>query len=183
MDSRSTIELLVPEPNTSLSFPVYRIVNRIYVGQLFQLVQFFEISRLTFRDNRGALSFPNRRNRSTLLLFVAHPALPWVEIQSTAVERDPFLEVLAVAMSSSVNHSRPVDRFLADCDMRKSFDGLFGIIKSDLKREPVVAPSGLKPNSREQARGLRLEARGNSQTAGKLWCDHQQVSNDHDASN
>jgi hypothetical protein len=25
------------------------------------------------------------------------------------------------------------------------------------------------------------EARGNSQTAGKLWCDPQQVSNDHDA--
>ena len=41
--------------------------------------------------------------------------------------------------------------------MRKSFDGLFGIIKSDLKREPVVAPSGLKPNSREQARGDRRE--------------------------
>ena len=33
----------------------------------------------------------------------------------------------------------------------------------------------------EQARGLRREARGNSQTAGKLWCDHQQVSNDRDA--
>jgi hypothetical protein len=28
---------------------------------------------------------------------------------------------------------------------------------------------------------VRLEARGNSQTAGKLGCDHQQVSNDHDA--
>jgi hypothetical protein len=28
---------------------------------------------------------------------------------------------------------------------------------------------------------VRLEAGGNSQTAGKLWCDHQQVSNDHDA--
>jgi hypothetical protein len=27
---------------------------------------------------------------------------------------------------------------------------------------------------------VRLEARGNSQTAGKLWCHHQQVSNDHD---
>ena len=41
--------------------------------------------------------------------------------------------------------------------MRKSFDGLFGIIKGDLNREPVVAPSGLKPNSREQARGERRE--------------------------
>jgi hypothetical protein len=28
---------------------------------------------------------------------------------------------------------------------------------------------------------VRLEARGNSQTAGKLWCVHQQVSNDRDA--
>jgi hypothetical protein len=29
--------------------------------------------------------------------------------------------------------------------------------------------------------GQRLEARGNSQTTGELWCDHQQVSNDHEA--
>ena len=28
---------------------------------------------------------------------------------------------------------------------------------------------------------MRLEASGNSQTAGKFWSDHQQVSNDHDA--
>jgi hypothetical protein len=28
---------------------------------------------------------------------------------------------------------------------------------------------------------VRLEAGGNSQTAKRLWCDHQQVSNDHDA--
>ena len=34
---------------------------------------------------------------------------------------------------------------------------------------------------REQARGQRREARENSQTAGKLWCDPQQVSKDHDA--
>jgi len=34
---------------------------------------------------------------------------------------------------------------------------------------------------REQARGQRREARGNSQTAGKLWCDPPQVSKDHDA--
>ena len=32
---------------------------------------------------------------------------------------------------------------------------------------------------REQARGQRREARGNSQTAGKLWCDPPQVSKDH----
>ena len=34
---------------------------------------------------------------------------------------------------------------------------------------------------RREARGGRREARGNSQTAGKLWCDPQQVSKDHDA--
>ena len=41
------------------------------------------------------------------------------------------------------------------------------------------APLG--PTDREQARGQRREARGNSQTAGKLWCDPPQVSKDHDA--
>ena len=38
-----------------------------------------------------------------------------------------------------------------------------------------------RSNSPKQARGLRPEAGGNSQAAGKLWCDHQQVSNDHEA--
>jgi hypothetical protein len=55
----------------------------------------------------------------------------------------------------TTNPSVPIYLHSEPIDMRKSFDGLFGIIKSDLNREPVVAPSGLKPNSREQARGER----------------------------
>ena len=51
MDSRTTIELLVREPNTTLGRRVYWIVNRICVTQLFQLTRFFETSRLAFRDN------------------------------------------------------------------------------------------------------------------------------------
>ena len=41
---------------------------------------------------------------------------------------------------------------------------------------------GSRPEARGQrpeARGGRREARGNNQTAGKLWCDPQQVSKDH----
>jgi hypothetical protein len=84
MDSRTTIELLVREPNTSLGRRVYWIVNRICATQLFQLTRFFETSRLTFRDNQGALSFADLRNRSKLRFFVAYPALPRVELKSTA---------------------------------------------------------------------------------------------------
>ena len=46
--------------------------------------------------------------------FLVHPALPWVEIQSTAAEEDRFLEVLAVAISSSAaldRHDLAVDAF------------------------------------------------------------------------
>ena len=84
MDSRTTIELLVREPNTTLGRRVYWIVNRICVTQLFQLTRFFETSRLAFRDNQGALSFPDQRNRGKLRLFVAYPALPWVDPKSSA---------------------------------------------------------------------------------------------------
>jgi hypothetical protein len=51
----------------------------------------------------------------------------------------------------TTNPSVPIYLHSKTIDMRTSLDGLFGIIKSDLNREPVVAPSGLKPNSREQA--------------------------------
>ncbi len=40
---------------------------------------------------------------------------------------------------------------------------------------------GSGAGQRPEARGQRPEARGNSQTAGKLWCDPQKVSKDHDA--
>lgn len=83
MDSRTTIELLVREPNTTMVRRVYWIVNRICVTQLFQLTRFFETSRLTFRDNRGAVSFPDQRKRSKLQLFVAYPELPWVDPKSS----------------------------------------------------------------------------------------------------
>jgi hypothetical protein len=33
----------------------------------------------------------------------------------------------------------------------ESYRAIFGIIKSDLNRKPVVVTSGLKPNSQEQA--------------------------------
>ena len=47
---------------------------------------------------------------------------------------------------------------------------------------PGLSPfAPLGRTDREQARGQRREARGNSQTAGKLWCDPPQVSKDHDA--
>ena len=47
---------------------------------------------------------------------------------------------------------------------------------------PGLSPfAPLGRTDREQARGQRPEARGNSQTAGKLWCDPPQVSKDHDA--
>ena len=47
---------------------------------------------------------------------------------------------------------------------------------------PGLSPfAPLGRTDREQARGQRPEARGNSQTAGKLWCDPQQVSKDYDA--
>jgi hypothetical protein len=47
---------------------------------------------------------------------------------------------------------------------------------------PGLSPfAPLGRTDREQARGQRREARENSQTAGKLWCDPQKVSKDHDA--
>jgi len=64
MDSRTTIELLVREPNTTLGRRVYWIVNRICVTQLFQLTRFFETSRLAVRDNK---------NLGTVPAFSNHP--------------------------------------------------------------------------------------------------------------
>ena len=40
---------------------------------------------------------------------------------------------------------------------------------------------GSGAGQRPEAGGERREARGNSQTAGKLWCDPPQVSMNHDA--
>ncbi len=40
---------------------------------------------------------------------------------------------------------------------------------------------GSGAGQRPEARGGRREAGENSQTAGKLWCDPQKVSKDHDA--
>ena len=51
----------------------------------------------------------------------------------------------------TTNPSVPIYLHSEPIDMRKRFDRLFGIIKSDLNREPIVVTSGLKPNSQEQA--------------------------------
>ena len=63
---------------------------------------------------------------------------------------------------------------------RSTYVGTFTLPIKRLRRRTSAALRA-EAKQPEQARGLRREARGNSQTAGKLWCDHQQVSNDHDA--